>query len=72
MDDIVYLHQALKQDDFPKFIKAIVKKVNSLVDEKHWEPISWFDISLGIEVVPSVWAIRCNQDLTANQVTKNE
>ena len=39
MGDIMYLHQALKQHDSCKFVKAIIKKVNSHVDEKHWELI---------------------------------
>ena len=36
MGDILYLHQALQQDDSPKFVKAIIKEVNSHVDEMQW------------------------------------
>ena len=36
---IIYLHQALKQDDSAKFIEAIVREVSSHVYEKHWELI---------------------------------
>ena len=40
MGDIMYLHQALKQHDSFKFVKAVIKEVNSHVDEEHWEFIS--------------------------------
>ena len=39
MGDIMYLYQALKQDDSVESVKAIMKKVNSNIDEKNWELI---------------------------------
>ncbi len=39
MGDIMYLHQALQQQDASEFIKVVVKEVNSHVEQKHWRLI---------------------------------
>ncbi len=36
MGGIMYLHQALQQQDAAEFLKAVVKEVNSHVEQKHW------------------------------------
>ena len=70
MGDIMYLHQALKQHDSFKFVKAFIKEVNSHVNEKHWELFAWTKVPPGIEIVPTVWAMKHKQNLTMNKVTK--
>ena len=39
MGSIMYLHQAIKQDDSTKFMKAMVSEVNNHVNNKHWKLI---------------------------------
>ncbi len=34
MGDFMYLHQALKQDDFAEFIEAVFKKVDDHTEQK--------------------------------------
>jgi hypothetical protein len=35
----MYLHQAMKEDDWPKFKKAMQKEVDDHSKIKNWEPI---------------------------------
>ncbi len=34
--DIIYLHQALRQDDAADFVRAVVREVNDHVSLNHW------------------------------------
>ena len=68
--NIMYLHQALKQHNSSKFVKAIIKEVNSHVDEMHWELILRTKVPQDIEVMPAVWAMQHMHEFTMNKVTK--
>jgi len=70
MGDIMYLHQALKQDDSAEFIKAVVKEVNDHTTQKHWKVIERSKVPEGVTPLPSVWAMRRKHNLTTNEITK--
>jgi hypothetical protein len=36
MGDIMYLHQALKQDNIFQFVYAVIKELNGHLDNRHW------------------------------------
>jgi hypothetical protein len=54
MGDVMYLHQALRQPDSKEFVEAVIKEVNSHVDNDHWKLIPRTEVPEGTEVVPSV------------------
>ena len=70
MGDIMYFHQAMKQQDAPEFIKAVVKKVDACIQNNHWKLLKWSEVPRGIDVIPSVWSMRCKQNFTTNDITK--
>jgi hypothetical protein len=72
MGDIMYLHQALCQPDAREFVEAVINKGNSHIDNDHWKLIPPTKVPEGMEVVPSVWAMRCKQDLPTGRVTKHK
>jgi hypothetical protein len=72
MGDVMYLHQALCQPDSKEFMEAVIKEVNSHVDNNHWKLIPHTEVPEGTEVVPSVWAMGRARDLTAGKVTKHK
>ena len=37
--DIMYYHQAMRQDDAEEFRKAVIKEVNGHANNSHWELI---------------------------------
>jgi hypothetical protein len=67
----LHLHQALRQPDAREFVEAVIKKVNSHIDNDHWKLIPRTEVPEGTEVVPSVWAMQRKQDLTMGRVTKH-
>merc|ERR1712086_223710 len=70
MGDIMYYHQAIKQDDAGEFEKAIVKEVNGHVDCNNWTLIKRHEVPKDQDVLPSVWAMRRKRNLTTNEITK--
>ena len=45
MGDIMYLHQALGQPDAREFVEAVIKEVNSHIDNNYWKLIPCTDPS---------------------------
>jgi hypothetical protein len=72
MGDIMYLHQALQQPDAREFVEAVIKEVNSHIDNDHWKLIPCTEVPEGIEVVPSVCSMQRKQDLMTGRVTKHK
>jgi hypothetical protein len=72
MGDIMYLHQVLRQPDAKEFVEAVIKEVNGHFDNDHWKLIPRTEVPEDTEVVPSVWAMQCKQDLTTRRVTKHK
>ena len=68
--DIMYFHQAMKQRDADEFCKAIMKEINGHVQNDNREMIPQSQVPPDQEVVPSVWAMRRNQDITTNEITE--
>ncbi|KAL7530988.1 hypothetical protein ACHAWF_008366 [Thalassiosira exigua] len=68
--DIMYYHQAMRQDDAAEFEKAVVKEINGHVDNGHWQLIRKSEIPDGHSTVPSVWSMRRKRDLTTNEIKK--
>jgi hypothetical protein len=72
MGDVMYLHQVLRQPDAREFMEAVIKEVNGHIDNDHWKLIPHTKVPEGTEVIPSVWAMQCKQDLTTGRVTKHK
>ncbi len=72
MGDIMYYHQALQQPDAKQFANAVVKEVNGHVDNKHRELVKQEEVPEDVQVVPSVWSMRCKRNLTTNKITKHK
>jgi hypothetical protein len=72
MGDIMYLHQVLRQPDSREFVEAVFKELNSHINNNHWKLIPRTEVPEGMEVIPSVWAMRRKRDLTSGKVTKHK
>jgi hypothetical protein len=68
MGDIMYLQQAPKQPDAKEFVQAVIKKVNRHVDSNNWTPQKQSNVPENVQIVPSVWSLRCKHNLTTNKV----
>jgi hypothetical protein len=63
MGDIMYLQQALKQPNANKFVQAVIKEVNGPVDSNNLMLQKQSDVPEDVQIVPSVWSLRCKCDL---------
>ena len=70
--DVIYYHQCIKQPNAPEFVKVFIKEINGYVHNKNWELVDRSTVPEGVKVIPSVWWMRCMQDLVTNQVTKDK
>ena len=70
MGDIMYFNQAMTQPDAAEFIKAVVREVDAHIQNDYWILVKRSEVPDGIEVIPSVWAMQCKQNLTTNEITK--
>ncbi len=73
MGDIINLvYQALRQPNARKFVEAVNKEINGHIDNDHWKLIPLIEVPEDTEIVPSVWAMQCKQDLTTGMVIKHK
>ena len=72
MVDIMNYHQAIKQHHAQNFVNAITKEVNGHVEAKCWKLLKHTEVTKGIGVIHSVWAMQCKRNLTTNEVTKHK
>lgn len=70
MGDIMYYHQAMRQNDADKFTDAVIKEVNGHVDMGNWNLIKRNEVPDPEFILPSVWAMRRKRNLTTNEITK--
>ena len=68
MGDIMYLQQVLRQHNSKEFVQAAVKEVNGHVDCKNLVLKKRSKVPDDIQIVPSVWLMRCKCDLTTNKI----
>ncbi len=52
--DIMYLYEALRQDDAVYFVGAVVKEVNDSASLNHWQLIKLSEVPGDVTVFPSV------------------
>jgi hypothetical protein len=69
MGDIMYLHQVLQQPDARLFVEAVIKEVNSHIDNDHWNRGA---VPEDTEVTPSAWAMQSKHSLTTGTITKHK
>jgi Reverse transcriptase (RNA-dependent DNA polymerase) len=56
--DVMYMDQAMKEPDSEQFHQAMLKEVKAHTDNGHWTIVRRDTVPHGVEVLPSVWAMR--------------
>jgi hypothetical protein len=72
MGVILYLQQALRQHDANVFVQAVVNEVNIHMDCKNWSLKKRSKVPEDVQIVPSVWWMRCKCDLTTNKIKSHK
>jgi hypothetical protein len=68
--DTLYLWQARKEDDYPKFMEAMQKEVDAHTEGGHWEIMRRTEIPGGATVLPAVWSMKRKRRISNRQVYK--
>jgi hypothetical protein len=72
MGNILYLQQVLRQPDAKEFVQAVIKEVNGHVDCNNWTLKKRSKVPQDVQIVPSVWSMRCKHDLTTNEIKSHK
>jgi hypothetical protein len=72
MGDILYLQQALRQPDAKEFVQAVIKEVNGHMDCNYWTLKKRSEVPEDVQIIPSVWSMRCKRDLTMNEIKSHK
>ena len=51
----MHLHQAPRQPDKVKFLKAMVREVQIHKRRKHWKLIPVTSVQMGVQILDSIW-----------------
>ena len=68
--DTMYLHEAFKEPDIGKFIKAMTKEVEYQMNSGNFTIIHKKDIPQYATVLPAVWQIKRKRDILTRAVKK--
>jgi hypothetical protein len=72
MGDIMYFQQALNQPDAEHFVKAVIKEINSHVDNEHWVLTKRDEVPDDVQIVSSVWSMQRKRNLTTNEIKSHK
>jgi hypothetical protein len=72
MGDIMYLQQVLRQPNAKDFFQVVIKEVNGHVDFNNWMIRKQSEVTEDVQIVPSVWYLRCKHNLTMNEVKSHK
>jgi hypothetical protein len=68
--DTMYLHQAMKEKDWPKFREAMQKEVDDHSRSDNWELIHKSKVPEGAIVLPGVWSVKRKRRISTREVYK--
>jgi hypothetical protein len=66
----LYLWQARKEPDFPKFMEAMQKEIDAHTEGGHWKIIKREKLPHGATVLPTVWSMKRKRRISDRQVYK--
>ncbi|KAI2494579.1 hypothetical protein MHU86_19949 [Fragilaria crotonensis] len=68
--DTMYLHEAMRQPDWPQFQQAMRDEVMAHENRRHWKLVRREAIPAGIAVLPSVWSMKRKRRIATREVYK--
>jgi len=68
--DTMYLWQAMKQADWPRFRSAMQKEIDDHTSRGHWKIIKRSDVPEGATVLPAVWSMKRKRCIATREVYK--
>jgi Reverse transcriptase (RNA-dependent DNA polymerase) len=68
--DVLYMHEAMQQEDMPQFIRAMKEDVEGKTINGNWVLVEQSKLPQGTQILPCVWAMRRKQRIMDGTVYK--
>jgi hypothetical protein len=68
--DTLYLWQARKEPDFPRFMEAMQKEIDAHTEGGHWKIVKREELPHEATVLPAVWSMKRKRRISDRQVYK--
>jgi hypothetical protein len=68
--DTLYLWQARKEPDFPKFLEAMQKEIDAHTTGGHWRIVKRAEVPPGAAILPAVWSMKRKRRISDRTVYK--
>jgi hypothetical protein len=68
--DTLYLWQARKEPDFPKFMEAMQKEIDDHAKGGHWKIMKKSDVPSDATVLPAVWSMKHKRRIASREIYK--
>ena len=68
--DIVHLHEARKEKDWPNFKEVMQKEADNHINNKNFKMMSWATTPKGTSALPGVWQMRHKRKINTREVHK--
>jgi hypothetical protein len=68
--DTLYLWQARKEPDFPKFMEAMQQEIDAHTKGGHWKIMNRIDIPIDATVLPAVWSMKRKRRIASREIYK--
>ena len=60
----------MRQPDRKQFVKAMQDEINAHTNNRHWEIIDRSQVPEGVQILPSVWAMKRKRRISTGEVYK--
>ena len=68
--DVMYMHQAMKQDDKKEFVKAMQKEVDDQTNNGNFSIVRRTEVPQGKTILNAVWQMRRKRDIKTREIKK--
>jgi hypothetical protein len=68
--DTLYLWQAKKEPDFPKFMEAMQQEIDAHTKGGHWKIMKRIDVPSDATVLPAVWSMKRKRRIASREIYK--
>ena len=70
--DTLYLHEAMREDDWPEFQEAMLKEVRDHEANGHWVVVPRSLVPLGVKILGAVWSMKRKRRIATREVYKRK
>lgn len=70
--DTLYLHEAMREEDWPKFQDSMLEEIRAHEENGHWELLPASDVPEGTKILGAVWSMKRKRRIATREVYKHK